>query len=205
MTKTINDAEAERHRAKMAKRKAVQDNEVAGKTIEKGLLIVHTGTGKGKSTAAFGLALRMLGRGHRVGVVQFIKGAWHTAERDALAAFGDQVSWHTMGEGFTWETQDLARDIAAAERAWTKGLELMGDPTFGLVILDELNIALRYDYLDLHAIVAALSARRPDLHVVVTGRNAKPELIAVADLVTEMTLVKHHFAAGVKAQPGIEF
>jgi len=205
MTKTINDAEAERHRAKMAKRKAVQDNEVAGKTIEKGLLIVHTGTGKGKSTAAFGLALRMLGRGHRVGVVQFIKGAWHSAERDALATFGDQVAWYTMGEGFTWETQDLARDIAAAERAWTKGLELMGDPTFGLVILDELNIALRYDYLDLHAIVAALSARRPDLHVVVTGRNAKPELIAVADLVTEMTLVKHHFAAGVKAQPGIEF
>jgi len=205
MTKTVNDVEAERHRAKMAKRKAVQDDEVAGKTIEKGLLIVHTGTGKGKSTAAFGLALRMLGRGHRIGVVQFIKGAWHSAERDALAKFGDQVAWHTMGEGFTWETQDLARDIAAAERAWAKGLELMGDPTFHLVILDELNIALRYDYLDLRTIVAALSSRRPGLHVVVTGRNAKPELIAVADLVTEMTLVKHHFAAGVKAQPGIEF
>jgi len=205
MTKTINDVDAERHRAKMAKRKAVQDDEVAGKTIEKGLLIVHSGTGKGKSTAAFGLALRMLGRGHRIGVVQFIKGAWHSAERDALAKFGDQVAWHTMGEGFTWETQDLARDIAAAERAWAKGLELMGDPTFHLVILDELNIALRYDYLDLRTIVAALSSRRPGLHVVVTGRNAKPELIAVADLVTEMTLVKHHFAAGVKAQPGIEF
>ena len=205
MTKTVNDVEAERHRAKMAKRKAVQDDEVAGKTIEKGLLIVHTGTGKGKSTAAFGLALRMLGRGHRIGVVQFIKGAWHSAERDALAKFGDQVAWHTMGEGFTWETQDLARDIAAAERAWAKGLELMGDPTFHLVILDELNIALRYDYLDLRTIVAALSSRRPGLHVVVTGRNAKPELIAVADLVTEMTLVKHNFAAGVKAQPGIEF
>ena len=205
MTKTINDVDAERHRAKMAKRKAVQDDEVAGKTIEKGLLIVHSGTGKGKSTAAFGLALRMLGRGHRIGVVQFIKGAWHSAERDALAKFGDQVAWYTMGEGFTWETQDLARDIAAAERAWAKGLELMGDPTFHLVILDELNIALRYDYLDLRTIVAALSSRRPGLHVVVTGRNAKPELIAVADLVTEMTLVKHHFAAGVKAQPGIEF
>ena len=205
MTKIVDDAEAERHRAKMAKRKAVQDAEVAEKTIEKGLLIVHTGTGKGKSTAAFGLALRMLGRGHRVGVVQFIKGAWHTAERDALAAFGDQVVWHTMGEGFTWETQDLKRDIAAAERAWAKSLELMADPTFGLVILDELNIALRYEYLDLAAVVAALSARRPGLHVVVTGRNAKPELIAAADLVTEMTLVKHHFAAGVKAQPGIEF
>ena len=205
MTKTIDDAETERHRAKMAKRKAVQDAEVAEKTIEKGLLIVHTGPGKGKSTAAFGLALRMLGRGHRVGVVQFIKGAWHTAERDALAAFGAQVSWHTMGEGFTWETQDLARDVAAAERAWAKSLELMADPSFGLIILDELNIALRYEYLDLQAVGAALSARREGLHVVVTGRNAKPDLIAAADLVTEMSLVKHHFAAGVKAQPGIEF
>jgi len=205
MTKNLDDARAERHRAKMAKRKAVQDAEVAGKTVEKGLLIVHTGPGKGKSTAAFGLALRMLGRGHRVGVVQFIKGAWHTAERDALSLFGEQVSWHTMGEGFTWETQDLARDIAAAERAWAKSLELMADLSFGLVILDELSIALRYEYLDLAKVVAALRDRRPGLHVVVTGRNAKPDLIAVADLVTEMSLVKHHFAAGVKAQPGIEF
>ena len=178
---------------------------MAGKTVEKGLLIVHTGTGKGKSTAAFGLALRMLGRGKRIGVVQFIKGAWHTAERDALAKFGDQVSWHTMGEGFTWETQDLSRDIAAAERAWGKAQELMADPSFDLVILDELNIALRYDYLPLDRVVAALQARRPNLHVIVTGRNAKPELIEAADLVTEMTLVKHHFAAGVKAQEGIEF
>ena len=183
----------------------MQDAQVAGKTVEKGLLIDHTGTGKGKSTAAFGLALRMLGRGHRIGVVQFIKGAWHSAERDALAAFGDQVSWHTMGEGFTWETQDINRDTTAAERAWAKALELMADPTFGLVILDELNIALRYEYLDLHAVVAALRQRRPGLHVVVTGRNAKPELTEAADLVTEMTLVKHHFAAGVKAQAGIEF
>jgi cob(I)alamin adenosyltransferase len=205
MTRTLDEAEAERHRAKMAKRKAVQDAEVAEKKTEKGLLIVHTGTGKGKSTAAFGLALRMLGRGKRVGVVQFIKGGWHSAERDALAAFGDQVSWHTMGEGFTWETQDLKRDVAAAERAWAKALELMADPAFTLVILDELNIALRYDYLDLAAVIAALRGRREGLHVVVTGRNAKPELIAAADLVTEMTLVKHHFAAGVKAQPGIEF
>ena len=205
MTKNIDDAETERHRAKMAKRKAVQDAEVAEKTVEKGLLIVHTGAGKGKSTAAFGLALRMLGRGHRVGVVQFIKGAWHTAERDALSKFGEQVSWHTMGEGFTWETQDLKRDIAAAERAWAKSQELMADPSFGLVILDELNIALRYDYLDLAKVVSALRDRRGGLHVVVTGRNAKPDLIAAADLVTEMSLVKHHFAAGVKAQPGIEF
>ncbi len=205
MMKPIDNAEAERHRAKMAKRKAAQDAEVAQKTIEKGLLIVHTGTGKGKSTAAFGLALRMLGRGHRVGVVQFIKGAWHSAERDALTRFGEQVVWHTMGEGFTWETQDRARDIAAAERAWAKASELMADPAFAMVILDELNIALRYDYLDLAAVVATLNARRTSLHVVVTGRNAKPELVAAADLVTEMTLVKHHFAAGVKAQPGIEF
>jgi cob(I)alamin adenosyltransferase len=204
MSETAKD-QTERHRAKMAKRKAMQDAEVAGKTIEKGLLIVHTGTGKGKSTAAFGLALRMLGRGHRVGLVQFIKGAWHSAERDALQKFGDQFAWHSMGEGFTWETQDRARDIAAAERAWLKARELMADPSFSLVILDELNIALRYDYLDLNAVIAELTARRPGLHVVVTGRNAKPELIVAADLVTEMTLVKHHFSAGVKAQPGIEF
>jgi len=205
MTEKTEASEAERHRAKMAKRKAVQDKEVAGKTIEKGLLIVHTGTGKGKSTAAFGLALRMLGGGRRVGVVQFIKGAWHTAERDTLAKFGDLVSWHAMGEGFTWETQDRARDVAAAERAWGKAQELIADPSFSLVILDELNIALRYDYLDLDRVLETLGRRRPDLHVVVTGRNAKPELIEAADLVTEMTLVKHHFAAGVKAQEGIEF
>jgi len=205
MNQPTDQTEAERYRAKMAKRKAVQDAEVAGKTIEKGLLIVHTGSGKGKSTAAFGLALRMLGRGHRVGVVQFIKGAWHSAERDALARFGDQLVWHTMGEGFTWETQDRARDIAAAERAWGKARDLMADPNLAMLILDELNIALRYDYLDLAAVVAALKTRPAGLHVVVTGRNAKPELVAAADLVTEMTLVKHHFAAGVKAQAGIEF
>lgn len=205
MTKEIDEQEAERHRAKMANRKQRQDEEVAGKTVEKGLLIVHTGTGKGKSTAAFGLALRMIGRGKRVGIVQFVKGAWHTAERDALEKFGDQVAWYSMGEGFTWETQDIARDIAAAERAWAKAVELMDDPSFALVILDELNIALRYDYLPLDQVVATLKARRPDLHVIVTGRNAKPDVIEAADLVTDMTLVKHHFAAGVKAQAGIEF
>jgi cob(I)alamin adenosyltransferase len=206
MTKVIDQTEAERHRNKMANRKARQDEEVAGKTVdEKGLLIVHTGAGKGKSTAAFGLALRMLGRGKRVGVVQFIKGAWHSAERDALEKFGDQIAWHSMGEGFTWETQDLARDIEAANRAWAKAQELMADPSFGLVILDEINIALRYDYLDHDTVITALKARRPDLHVVVTGRNAKPTLIQAADLVTEMTPVKHHFAAGVKAQAGIEY
>jgi cob(I)alamin adenosyltransferase len=206
MTRPIDDTEkAERHRAKMAKRKQVQDAEVAEKRLEKGLLIVHTGAGKGKSTAAFGLALRMLGYDRRVGVVQFIKGAWATGERAALAAFGDRIAWYTLGEGFTWETQDLARDRAAAQRAWSQALALMADESFALVILDELNIALRYDYLDLSEVLAALNARRGDLHVVVTGRNAKPALLAAADLVTEMTVVKHHFAAGVKAQQGIEF
>ena len=205
MSKTIESADAERHRAKMIKRKAVQDAEVASKITEKGLLIVHSGAGKGKSTAAFGLALRMLGRGRRVGVVQFIKGAWRSAERDALLTFGDKVAWFTMGEGFTWDTQDLKRDIAAAEKAWAKALELISDPSFALIILDELNVALRYEYLDLMNVITTLAGRRDGLHVVVTGRNAKPELITVADLVTEMTLVKHHFAAGVKAQPGIEF
>ena len=202
---TIDDGEAARHKAKMEKRKAVQDAEVAGKTLEKGLLIVNTGPGKGKSTAAFGLILRALGHGWRIGVVQFIKGAWSTGERRALEAFGDQISWHSMGEGFTWETQDKARDIAAAERAFAKARELMADPEIRLLVLDELNIALRYDYLPLAEVVGVLRARRPDLHIVVTGRNAKPELIEAADLVTEMTLVKHHFAVGVKAQAGIEF
>ncbi len=195
-----------RHQSKMAKRKQVQDAEVAGKTIaSKGLLIVHTGPGKGKSTAAFGLILRALGHGWRVGAVQFGKGAWVTGERAALERFGDQVSWHTLGEGFTWETQDRARDMAAAARAWGKVLELMADDSIKLLVLDELNIALRYEHLPLDEVVATLSARRPDLHVVVTGRNAKPELIAAAVLVTEMQAVKHHFAAGVKAQAGIEF
>lgn len=202
---TTDADDAARHRAKMEKRKAVQDAEVASKTLEKGLLIVNTGPGKGKSTAAFGLMLRALGHGWRIGVVQFIKGAWSTGERKALEAFGDQVAWHSMGEGFTWETQDKARDIAAAERAFAKARELMADPAIRLVVLDELNIALRYDYLPLAEVVEVLRSRRPDLHVVVTGRNAKPELIEAADLVTEMTLVKHHFAAGVKAQAGIEF
>ncbi len=203
--KTIDEEAAARHKAKMAKRKAVQDAEVAGKTIEKGLLIVNTGPGKGKTTAAFGLALRMLGYGKRVGVVQFVKGAWHTGERAAFAAFGDRIAWHSMGEGFTWETQDLKRDVAAAEAAWAKALELMADPSISLIVLDELNIALRYDYLDLDSVVAALKARREGLHVVVTGRNAKPALVEAADLVTEMGASKHHFAAGVKAQQGIEF
>jgi cob(I)alamin adenosyltransferase len=198
--------EEDRYKAKMAKRKAIQDAEVASKPIlEKGLLIVHTGSGKGKSTAAFGLVLRALGRGFRVGVVQFIKGAWSTGERAAIERFDSQVEWRTMGEGFTWETQDRARDIAAASAAWAEAKRMLADPSIRLVVLDELNIALRYDYLPLAEVVGALVQRRPDLHVVVTGRNAKPELIEAADCVTEFTLVKHHFAAGVRAQEAIEF
>ncbi|MEF3367732.1 cob(I)yrinic acid a,c-diamide adenosyltransferase [Methylocystis sp. 9N] len=205
MAEPNEDEEARRHREKMEKRKAVQDAEVASKTItRKGLLMVHTGAGKGKSTAAFGLVLRALGHGWKVGVVQFGKGQWRSGERDMLEKLGN-VSWHTLGEGFTWETQDRARDEAAARRAWDKALELMDDPEIRLLALDELNIALRYEHLPLAEVLAALTGRRDDLNVVVTGRNAKPELIACADLVTEMTLVKHHFAAGVKAQEGIEF
>lgn len=203
---TSEEEDAARHRAKMAARKAVQDAEVASKTIaEKGLLIVHTGPGKGKSTAGFGLLLRMLGAGGRVGVVQFIKGAWETGERAALSVFGERVRWHAMGEGFTWETQDRARDVAAATRAWDMAQAMLADPALDLVLLDELNIALRYDHLPLEEVLAGLAARREGLHVVVTGRNAKPALIEAADLVTEMGAVKHHFAAGVKAQKGIEF
>src|SRR5579875_116645 len=178
-----------RHREKMARRKAVRERILATKTIERGLLIVHTGTGKGKSTAAFGLVLRCLGHGMRVGIVQFVKGAWQSGERAALERFADLVTCRAMGEGFTWE---------AAK-------QMIADPAYRLVLLDELNIVLRYDYLPLAEVVAALQAKPPGLHVVVTGRNARPELIAAADLVTEMRLVKHPFRAGVKAQQGIEF
>ncbi len=195
----------DRHRSKMERRKAVQDREVASKTVEKGLLIVHTGAGKGKSTAAFGLLLRTVGRGRRAAVVQFIKGAWSTGERTVLEGFGPLVQWHTMGEGFTWETQDRERDVAACREAWAVALGLLARPEVSLVVLDELNIALRYDYLSLDEVLDAF-ARRPAMqHVVVTGRNARPALLDAADLVTEMVAVKHHFSAGVKAQEGIEF
>jgi cob(I)alamin adenosyltransferase len=203
---TMTDEEAARHKTKMIRRKALQDAAVAARPIlSKGLLMVYTGPGKGKSTAAFGLAIRALGRGHRVGVVQFIKGTWATGERAAFERFSDLMTWRTMGEGFTWETQDHQRDVAAARAGWAAALELMADPEIRLVILDELNIALRYDHLPLAEVVAALRGRRSDLHVVVTGRSAKPELLEAADLVTEMTQVKHHFDAGVRAQEGIEF
>jgi cob(I)alamin adenosyltransferase len=194
-----------RHNEKMARRKAVRDRMLATKTEERGLLIVHTGKGKGKSTAAFGLVLRCLGHGMRVGIVQFVKGVWHTGERAALERFGELVTCRAMGDGFTWETQDRARDIAAAQRAWETAKAMIADPSYRLVLLDELNIVLRYDYLPVEDVTAALKAKPSDLHIVVTGRNAKTELIEAADLVTEMTLVKHPFRAGVKAQPGIEF
>ena len=190
---------------KARKRKAARDRMLATKTIEKGLLIVHTGKGKGKSTAAFGLAARAVGNGLKVGVVQFVKGVWKTGEREVFARFPDLIEIRAMGEGFTWETQDRARDIAAAEAAWAMSEAMIADPSNAMVILDELNIVLRYGYLDLDRVLAALTSRREGLHVVVTGRNARPELIEVADLVTEMTLVKHPFRAGVKAQIGIEF
>ena len=194
-----------RHNEKAARRKTARERMLATKIEERGLLIVHTGTGKGKSTAAFGLVLRCLGHGMRVGIVQFVKGVWNTGERTALERFGDLVTCRAMGEGFTWDTQDRARDIAAARRAWEAAKGMMADPSYRLVLLDELNIVLRYDYLPVEEVVAALTAKPRDLHVVVTGRNAKPELIEIADLVTEMTLVKHPFRGGVKAQQGIEF
>jgi cob(I)alamin adenosyltransferase len=194
-----------RHAEKMAKRKAARAKILATKTEERGLVIVHTGTGKGKSTAAFGMVMRALGHGMRVGIVQFIKGAWNTGERHVLERFPELVTCRAMGEGFTWDTQDRARDVAAARAAWEQAKAMIADPVYRLVLLDELNIVLRYDYLPIAEVAAALTAKPRDLHVVVTGRNAKPELIEIADLVTEMTLVKHPFRSGVRAQAGIEF
>ena len=193
------------HQAKKARIKAAKDKLYASKTKEKGLLIVHTGTGKGKSTAAWGLAMRTLGHGRKIGVVQFVKGRRETGERQFLNRFPDLVKIKVMGEGFTWETQDRQRDIAAAEAALEEARLMLADPELHLVILDELNIVLRYEYLDIGRVLEVLASRRPDLHVVVTGRNARPELIEAADLVTEMTLVKHPFREGIKAQTGIEF
>jgi cob(I)alamin adenosyltransferase len=194
-----------RHAEKMAKRKAARAKILATKTEERGLVIVHTGTGKGKSTAAFGMVMRCLGHGMRVGIVQFIKGAWDTGERHVLERFPDLVTCRAMGEGFTWDTQDRARDIAAARGAWAQAKAMIADPAYRLVLLDELNIVLRYDYLEIAEVVETLKAKPRDLHVIVTGRNAKPELVEIADLVTEMTMVKHPFRSGVKAQAGIEF
>ena len=197
--------DAERHKSKMEKKKAARDKIMAAKTDTRGLVIVHTGKGKGKSTAAWGMALRMLGYGKRVGIVQFVKGKWDTGERTVFEKFGDQCEIEAHGEGFSWESQDLERDKAAAMRAWNAASKMMADETISLVIMDEINIALRYGQLDADMVVAALKAKREDLHVVLTGRNALEEVIEVADLVTEMTLVKHPFRSGIKAQQGIEF
>lgn len=205
-TEPLSEDEINRlHREKMERRQRARRKVLATKTEERGLLIVHTGAGKGKSTAAFGMVLRCIGHGFRVGVVQFVKGAWSTGERTVLARFPDLVTCRAMGEGFTWDTQDRARDIAAARAAWETAKEMIADPSYRMVLLDELNIVLRYDYLPLDEVIAVLRGRPRDLHVVVTGRNAPAPLIEIADLVTEMTLVKHPFRAGVKAQAGIEF
>jgi cob(I)alamin adenosyltransferase len=200
-------AEDARHAVKMAKKKAARDRMMAEKSGEKGLIIVHTGAGKGKSSSAFGMILRCVAHGFPCAVVQFIKGAWDTGERRLLTSnFGELCQFYAMGEGFTWETQDRARDIAAAQAGWEKAKALISDESLRMVVLDEINIALRYDYLDVNEVVAFLQRAKPPLtHVVLTGRNAKQELIDAADLVTEMTLVKHPFRSGIKAQPGVEF
>jgi cob(I)alamin adenosyltransferase len=207
MTSEQDQAEDVRHAAKMAKKKAARDRIMAEKSGEKGLIIVHTGAGKGKSSSAFGMIVRCVAHGFPCAVVQFIKGAWDTGERRIFTThFGDLCQFHAMGEGFTWETQDRARDIAAAQAGWEKAKELIADPSLHMVVLDEINIALRYDYLDINEVVSFLKEHKPPLtHVVLTGRNAKQELIDAADLVTEMTLVKHPFRSGIKAQPGVEF
>ncbi len=195
----------QRHAYKMAKKKAARDKILATKTEERGLIIVHTGKGKGKSTAAMGLAARAIGHGMKVGIVQFVKGVWETGEREVLNKFPDLVTIKAMGEGFTWETQDRQRDIKAAATAWATAKEMIADENYKMVILDELNIVLRYDYIPLDDVIETLKAKPRDLHVVVTGRNAKEQLIDIADLVTEMTMIKHPFRSGVKAQVGIEF
>ena len=195
----------EQHAEKMRKKQAAHDRIVAAKTVEKGLLIVHTGKGKGKTTAALGLVVRAIGHGRKVGVVQFVKGAWETGEKAVFDAFPDQVEFKPMGEGFTWDTQDRARDIAVARQAWEEVKRMIADPSYDMVLADELNIVLRYDYLPLDEVLEVVTGRAPMKHVVVTGRNAPDALVEAADLVTDMTLVKHPFRAGVKAQAGIEF
>lgn len=194
-----------RHAEKMLKKKQARDKMLATKTIEKGLFIIHTGKGKGKTTAAMGLAMRAIGNDMKIAIVQFVKGVWNTGERKILEKFPELCTMKAMGEGFTWDTQDRMRDIAAAEKAWLYAKEIMQNPDIKMVILDELSIVLRYDYLDINDIIYTIMQRRPDLHIVVTGRNAKDELIEIADLVTEMTQIRHPFRDGVKAQIGIEF
>jgi cob(I)alamin adenosyltransferase len=194
------------HRQRMSRRKQIQDQRIAATTAEKGLIIVHTGPGKGKTTAALGMVLRSLGHGYRVAIVQFIKGAWEPAEKTALAHWGDQLAFHAMGEGFSWITQDRARDTAAAQKAWTLALAHIANPDCRLILLDEINIALRHGYLTTQQVLDGLAAKPALTHVILTGRGAPPELIARADLVTEMTLIKHPFKdQHIRAQPGIEY
>jgi cob(I)alamin adenosyltransferase len=203
---TIEESDANRRaNEKSARRQEARQKMMAEKTREKGLIIVHTGKGKGKSTAAFGMVMRCVGHGMKAGVVQFIKGKWDTGERTVLERFPDLCEIKAIGEGFTWDTQDRARDIAHAEQGWAEVKRMMADPSFAFVLADEINIALRYDYLPVADVVAALKAKRPELHVCLTGRNAKDEIVELADLVTEMEMVKHPFRDGVKAQKGIEF
>ena len=202
----MND-DVDRHTTKMAKKKAARDKIMATKTEEKGLVIVHTGKGKGKSSSAFGMIFRCIAHGFPCAVVQFIKGGMDTGERNLITEhFADRCQFYTMGEGFTWETQDKSRDIEMAQAAWAKAKELILDENNRMVLLDEINIALRYDYIDINEVVGWLSENKPAMtHVVLTGRNAKEELIELADLVTEMELIKHPFRSGVKAQAGVEF
>ncbi|MBL8298671.1 MAG: cob(I)yrinic acid a,c-diamide adenosyltransferase [Rhodanobacteraceae bacterium] len=199
-----SDALARRHRERMQRKKAVVDAGIARATIERGVVVVTTGNGKGKSSSGFGMVARALGHGLRVGVVQFIKGSFATGEEAFFRRFPAEVSYHVMGEGFTWETQDRERDLRAAAAAWDKACALLADPEFDLVLLDELNIALKYQYVDIAGVLAALAARPPRQHVVITGRAAPQALIEVADTVTEMNVVKHAYQAGIKAQKGIE-
>ncbi|MGD1920378.1 MAG: cob(I)yrinic acid a,c-diamide adenosyltransferase [Pleurocapsa sp.] len=202
----MNVISNEQHKQKMQRRKEVQDERLADKKAEKGLILVNTGNGKGKTTAALGMVMRSLGHGYKVAIVQYIKGAWEPAEKAVLEKYSDQLNFHAMGEGFTWETQDRERDIEKAQAAWTQSLEYILNPEYRLVLLDEINIALKLGYLNVNTVIEGLEQKPENSHVILTGRGAPAELIAIADLVTEMSLIKHPFREqGIKAQPGIEF
>jgi cob(I)alamin adenosyltransferase len=206
MSSTLTDLTDEQYRKKMQRRKEVQDRRISQSVPEKGLIIVNTGNGKGKTTAALGMVLRSLGHGYKVAIIQFIKGAWEPSEKQVFSLWEDQIEFHAMGEGFTWETQDRDRDLDKASAAWEKSLEYIRNPDFQLVLLDEINIALKMAYLQVEDVLAGLAQKPPNKHVILTGRGAPAALIEKADLVTEMTLIKHPFRdQGVKAQPGIEF
>jgi cob(I)alamin adenosyltransferase len=205
MSEDIQQAINERHKLRMERKKAIIDEKIKAAQKEIGIVVVNTGNGKGKSSSGFGMVIRAMGHGMKVGVVQFIKGAMSTGEEKFLRRFPDEVSFHAMGEGYTWETQDRERDIEKAGLAWVKARQFLSDPAIGLVLFDELNIALKYHYLDVHAVIADLDARPRMQHVVITGRGAPPELIEIADTVTDMTPIKHAFAAGIGAQAGIEW